>query len=292
MRLLLITISIFILDTAVTTSGQTQSPTEANSVPGNVQIQLFRSELNDPNKKRDAMHALLALNDEQAVSEAIYDYFHSPVGGYDLDIYGRELVISKLMSSVLGISNEPLIFGSGDAPSGLGLRDQATIATLKTISHVDSFPVETRDWARNLAEKATFPTTPKDEAIARQVLLENGFTPRGHLPKHPTYEMAVRMLREWWQHNKDAVLSKHCEQATWLPDKIPDAGPADFPRMPIPYPHTGPTTNVPVEQSSATVLPTSVPESGSSAWFYLLAIIAGGGLAGLGVWHFRKGPRT
>jgi len=94
---------------------------------------------------------------------------------------------------------------------------------------------------------------------------------------------AVKSIRLWWEHNKEAVLSRQYAKATWLPsasEQVSD--------NPIVIKANSSHRSDPLNPASASVLPPR-PSTNPSlpSWIYAVAI-CGLGLIG-GLWYrFRK----
>ncbi len=75
------------------------------------------------------------------------------------------------------------------------LMDQSVISACWVIRHWAGFPKETREWAGDMGSKFF-------------LYYYYGIGPKSK---------ANKMMREWWFHNRDAVLARKYSEATWLP---------------------------------------------------------------------------
>jgi hypothetical protein len=210
----------------------------------------------------EAQRALLELNDEDTIQK-LAQAFHAgnSVAGGILEDFGREGAIKYVAEDIS--TGSPKWTGGGDvliAP----VRMQAAWMVSAEIANSPAFPKATRDWAKLTGMRL------------RQVA-------------SPGSVSAQEEMKKWWDHNKDSVLNRQYAKATWLPDeeRADQGGPSHMP-TPLPQlPQTPPTSDAPTKQSpSPSPLPV-IAETDGFAWVYVVAFVAVGGLAALGVGYFR-----
>jgi hypothetical protein len=139
--------------------------------------------------------------------------------------------------------------------------DKSTAMMYQILTIYPSFPAETRQWAR------------KEMALAQ--MNEGGANSE-----------ANQLMRQWWEHNKDAVLSRQYDKATWLPsasEEIPvrptDTSPAAS-SQPTP-------TQPPPPTHASEVQPDS--ETGIPWWIYAVIVLSLGLIVGL--WYFLRSKK-
>jgi hypothetical protein len=107
--------------------------------------------------------------------------------------------------------------------------DQSVKSAYNIIAGWSAFPTATRDWAQRM-----------------------GF----NFPLHGIGSNAPenRLLRKWWEHNKEAILSRQYDKATWLPPAseevplatAPSASSQLNPTQPTPAPQVQPAIDTSV----------------------------------------------
>jgi hypothetical protein len=137
--------------------------------------------------------ALLMLGDPATVQEAVNAYRKADgaesLGG------PPESILPYLIDDLTHASSEDHI------PLGYSLMDKSLMCSFAVISSWPAFPAATRAWAADSYHK-----------IGLYYLLGPNTN-------------ANRMMRKWWEHNKEAILSRQYDKATWLPpasEEVPD----------------------------------------------------------------------
>jgi hypothetical protein len=151
--------------------------------------------------------------------------------------------------------NEPFSMGGGDDVS-VPLSFETAYGMAELMKRSPYFSKEVNDWAASWVKL--------------------GFTPdiRGS-------------IRKWWSANQQYFRSGNYA-AVQPGDPPPGAAPASPTATPLPIPTPFPRVAEFTPSSAPSSSMVVIPENGSSAWVYLVAVIAVGGLAGVGVWYFWK----
>jgi len=148
-------------------------------------IQYAYSRSNDPSMKEivPTKEALFWLGDTATIEEKIKAY-HKTDGAQD--IIGPPDILPYLVADLTSAPFE------NHNPLGYSPMDKSLVCCLQTIAQWPAFPAETRKWAQGLRAN---------------------FGVRGIGPTAPENSL----VREWWEHNKSAVLARNYADATWLP---------------------------------------------------------------------------
>jgi len=223
-------------------------------------IQQARNDLNSPieSVKTSAKDQLTTLDDEAMLQQlANESKAGNGLSEYILLNYGNEIALKYLTDAIYNGSSKAS--GEGDV-MGISEMDAAVLGAFRIIIRSKSFPEETRKWAKKI------------EYRARTTMIGLG-----------SDGSAVKSIRLWWEHNKEAVLSRQYAKATWLPsasEQVSD--------NPIVIKANSSHRSDPLNPASASVLPPR-PSTNPSlpSWIYAVAI-CGLGLIG-GLWYrFRK----
>jgi len=198
--------------------------------------------------------ALLYLDDPATVEEEIYAYRKADGAG---SLGGPpEAILPYLIEDLTHASSENHI------PLGVSLMDASLFCCFRTIIDWPGFPPETKKWADDLSSKLQFYYRIGPDSVAN------------------------RLMREWWEHNKEAVLSRQYDKATWLPpasEQVPDGPMASGPwASPQPQP-TQPPSPTPAPQVQPAI-DTSIPVS-----IYGIIVLSLAAIVGL--WYFLRSKK-
>jgi hypothetical protein len=134
---------------------------------------------NDSFTRSAALQALVMLGDKTTISSYIQDYHDNK-----LEPMASIQLLPNLMDDVF---NGSTVQRDRYTPS---IMDHSTLLSYQILRDYPKFPKQTRDWAAG-AEKY------RDAKDSKS---------------HDNY-----YLREWWNHNKSAVLAGQYQEADWLP---------------------------------------------------------------------------
>jgi len=134
-------------------------------------------------------NVLVTLNDEAAI-QAMVDAYHqgSSLGESVLEWSAREGSLGILAHDVVNGATD---FRSEGDSRTLSIRDQSTLLMLNAIARSEVFSADARAWADKLAKDTFF--------------------------NRVNFDYANNCTKNWWSHNREAVLSRHYNEATWLP---------------------------------------------------------------------------
>jgi hypothetical protein len=194
--------------------------------------------------------ALFWLGDPTVVQEHVDSYRKADGGD---DIGGPPDVLPYLVDDLTHASSINHI----GVPWKHSLMDTSVINAYSIIAQWPAFPVATRAWAQRT--RYNFP------------IYGSG----------PT-ATANSMMREWWEHNKDAVLSRQYDKATWLPpvsEEIPGR-----PMAASPAASSQPTPNQTSSSSALTQPDLSIP-----LWIYGVIVLSLGSIGG--AWYFLRSKK-
>jgi len=154
-------------------------------------IQRLKSRLQDPDRSENAAEALLTLGDEETADRLIQQYHEGDDrAGRSLERSARESVVAKLIQDVADKTMPKIVEGSDLIPASR--RRLSTGIILSGIKQSPVFPERTRLWASHAKD-----------------MLQVGFP--------PAQEKVYSQTQEWWSKNKEAVLARRYENASWVP---------------------------------------------------------------------------
>lgn len=154
-------------------------------------IQRLKLHLQDPLRRGDAEDGLLTLGDEETIERLIRQYHEwDDRAGSSLEESAREGVVSKLIDDVSDKTRPETIKGSDVIPASRQML--STTIILASIKRSPVFPERTRLWASHAKD-----------------MLQVGFP--------PAQEKVYSQTQEWWSKNKEAVLARRYENASWVP---------------------------------------------------------------------------
>ncbi len=165
------------------------TPAEREDVLRRLRIE---SDNPDANTRNQAEYVLLLQNDDETILRLLKAYHagdrSSELGLSGAANRGTTAVLPYLIDDIYnGPTTER---GKVGADVGIySIRDASSIMFLEDVMRATAFSPETRDWA-----KAAY----------------NGFRTFSH-------EQVLTQVKDWWEHNKEAILSKQYDKATWLP---------------------------------------------------------------------------
>ena len=198
-----------------------------------------------------ASRIFIALGDETGIKLVMEAYDRSSGGGgnaiKDALNAGNLSLLPYVMEEVDHGSKEWVPTGTDFSPLP-SLQFMAAEMIIEAIIRSEKFTPETRAWAEQ----------------ARRRL---GWLYREH------YDLIYDQLKEWWAHNKTAILAQKYDQATWLPQDSPAllarlAAPGDPPVGPPPATHVPPAAVIP--SVPASTFPSAYWLAGAAA----LAVLA------------------
>ena len=210
------------------------------------------------------VRTLLALNDDETVQKLVNEYHAgNTLAEGTLEDYGREGALKYVAEDMFTGS---LKWGGGGDVIIEPVRIRAATMVANEIANSPSFPQATRDWAIEMRYAV------------------------GHSLNPGSSECEA--MKEWWKHNKAAVMSQQYAQATWLPERGGgDVG--SLSQIPQPTPHVPQpvsASNAPGEQFPSPNHAGIVPNTRGHSWVLLAAVIIVGGLTGT-VWYLRRSAR-
>lgn len=140
-----------------------------------------------------AAQTLLSINDDQTIRRIIRSYRGNtlpgaPVNAQYIADYGREAVIPYLIPDIYNDHGKTLF----RAISSERLGPVSTELILGCIMNSKGFPVQTKAWAHDLNVDRGWSL----ETVNAEIVSE---------------------IKQWWEHNKDAINAKQYDKATWLP---------------------------------------------------------------------------
>ncbi len=154
-------------------------------------IQRFKSQLPDPLRNADAEDGLLTLGDDETIERLIRQHHEWDDRAWvTLEASAREGVVARLIGDVTDNTTPKQVEGSDVIPASR--RRLSTGIILTSIKRSPAFPERTRRWASHASD-----------------MLGVGFS--------PAQEQVYSQTLEWWAKNKDAVLARRYENATWVP---------------------------------------------------------------------------
>jgi hypothetical protein len=233
---------------------------DASSIPPEsrpVVVQRIHEILNGPNVSADTRYTynykLAQLGDADGF-RGLLETFHGrggDIGGIgvegQLGDFANETLLPLIIPDVFDPSTEWVSNGTDVSRAPISYR--AAKIALQCLMNSDKFSARTRQWAHEMVSP---------------------------MRSEPNYSRnrARDLMRQWWEHNKAAVLAKQYDKATWLP-------PSDAPYNPSPTDGsetTGatPSTTDGNPESSASAPVASIPTHRSSAseWRAYAAITA------------------
>ena len=153
-------------------------------------LQVLGDKLDDWKVRDQVAIALLMSHDTKSIQRLI-DKYHSGDPGHisaTIKSFGNEEVIPRLAGDIDdGKTKIPALTN----PNG-DIKHTSTFIVLRLIGDSTAFPDETKAWAKNLRYLA-----------ARYLDF--------------VFPQVVNQFDEWWDHNRNAVVAKQYDQATWLP---------------------------------------------------------------------------
>lgn len=162
---------------------------DINSLPPNQKESALRSirlDLDNPDFTHvGAAMALLGLHDSEGMAHlaAVYRSSSDPRAFDDIINYGDAAMIPYLIQDLSADSSVKVSIGTYVPPGSL--RSYSRILLFKCIQNTKNFPPVTKNWIRDYYGL--------DSDSQREE------------------------IKEWWQHNKEAITTAQYEKATWVP---------------------------------------------------------------------------
>jgi hypothetical protein len=211
----------------------------------------------DAEVRSDAWRSLVALEDEEAIRTVvkafIEDYYSDAYPG--AFSFSTPAVIPHLIDAIYSIpkplTREDHLRAQEHNALSLTIRDRAAYLALGYLTE-RWFPADTRKWA---------------EAVGNVAINE---------PYGPGWPLIAEQFKVWWERNKEAVLAKQYDKATWLPSEVPESV-AKFWKPP------GAATAAPATLRPAPPATSAPPPSAPSRLPWLLGALAALALAAVAV---------
>lgn len=137
-----------------------------------------------------AKTALIRLGDEDSIKQCINDFEKSTFAGSNFGFPESQYLLPYLIAEIYSAPTNPVY-------REMSPMDLAVQGAYNILRHYRTFPDEVRTWVKHIRRtirQGTGPTDPHNQ-----------------------------LLRLWWEHNKDAVLSEDYAKATWLPSAKQEA---------------------------------------------------------------------
>lgn len=147
--------------------------------------------------------ALLYLGESSTIKEQMNNY--RKADGKE-NIWGPPDLLPYLVDDLIHASSENHV----GVPGSYSLMDTSLLGSFEIIYQWTPFPAATRSWAGD---------------TYRKIGLYYRLGPDSN---------ANRLLRDWWKHNKEAILSRRYDQAAWLPpasEEVSDGPMASLPAV-------------------------------------------------------------
>jgi len=151
-------------------------------------IDYLKAKAKDPQYLERAQRALIALDDEETVVDAIKQFSDGTT--QNPSVLAQNFTTNRIKDFILVVydgSENPIKLDIGNVKSS---RYQAIDLILGRIVSSQLFPDATGRWA-------------------------SGF--RGHNYNNGSNPHSVWLFQQWWEHNKNAVIAGKYSEATWLP---------------------------------------------------------------------------
>jgi hypothetical protein len=198
--------------------------------------------------------ALYMLGDKATVEARIRTY-HKADGAQDIG--GPPDVLPYLIGDLTQASTE----NHTGVPGHYSLMDTSVIDIYGIIAQWPAFPAETRKWAGDMQYNF--------------MSYAYGYGPNS---------LANRLMREWWEHNKEAVLSRQYDKATWLPPQNEKSQTQNPVQASTPPAETKASSSPTLTSQAHASTETSVPLR-----LYAIIVLTVGALAGL--WYFLRAKK-
>jgi hypothetical protein len=197
----------------------------------------------DPLKGGMANMALIELGDPSTIESYMADYHHGK-----LSVMPSIQLLPYLIDDLYhGSTQIDAMAPNSDVTAGPSLMDNSTVTMYKIVALYPSFRPEIRAWAKR--EMAT------------------GFSNEG-----PNSE-ANQLMRMWWEHNKEAVLTHEYGKVNWLP--TPDQEAAEHAKdKPLAKPVAKAVGKVAPPDSPKTIPPNSIYKGWGIEWQIVIALVA------------------
>jgi hypothetical protein len=137
----------------------------------------------------DAARRLVMLGHAETIQELVETIQRRPYGGNPIEGSPTETTIPYLIPLLFRGSTIPDPVYVSPIRGDVTARDRAALAIMQALRRRLVFPDDTRRWA---------------EKMSRTLL-------------YPMREQRVDLVKQWWEHNKQAIEEGRYSEATWLP---------------------------------------------------------------------------
>ena len=158
-------------------------------------LKLIQNSSPDNDIRDNAENGLVALGDDETIARLANqlqsgDFALQSTAENKLRLYGREGIIVYLAPLMFLADKARSEYNGGiDRVETDSLHDRAASMIIRAVGRSTAFPIATTAWAKNLSV---------------------GEVGIGADHNHD-------LVRQWWAHNKNAILSRQYSNATWLP---------------------------------------------------------------------------